>query len=212
MVTDGNVSKPHLRVEEREFQACVHLRTGREAYALQEHFIYRLENEGLRREVLGHRHTVLSRLYSQSVACIAIVANRSHTGQGQVSTHFNSCCSLDTHVTFVNTGHSLVNERTSLIVIVTVQLGTVPTLCEESGNTTANDRVVELIREVSRSNFLTGCIEVLQVLRLVVGVDIAYYSIVYTLRDICIACVRGTGLCQSVEFQAITTVDLIGGA
>ena len=103
----------------------------------------------------------------------------------------------------------MIDERTCLIVVVTVQLGSIPTLGEETGDTTANNRVVELIGQVTGNNFLACCIEFSQALGIVVNVDIIYYAVVYTLRNISIACERSARLSQRIDFQTVTSVNLI---
>ena len=41
------------------------------------------------------------------------------------------------------------------------------------------------------------------------GIDIGNDAVVYTLRDICIACVRRAGLCNRIEFQTVASVNLV---
>ena len=40
-------------------------------------------------------------------------------------------------------------------------------------------------------------------------VDILHHAVVYALRNICITCVRGTGLRQCVQFKTVTAVNLV---
>ena len=209
MVAYRNVCKPHLRVEERQLQAGIDLRTGREFKTLQKHLVHRFKNETSGREIFGHRHTVFSGADCDSVAGVAVVTDGCHTRQGEVGTHLNCQGSLDTHVAFVNAGHRLIDERTCLVIVVAVELCSVPGLGEETGYTTANDRVVELIGQVSSCNLLTRCIEIYETLGIVVCIDGAYNGVVYTLRDIGIACVRSTCLGYSIQLQVVTTVDLV---
>ena len=136
-------------MEEREFEAGVYLRTAGEFETLEQHLIRCLEDECFRYVILRHRHTVLGRSYGDSVTGVAVVAYRSGTRQGEVVTQFDSGSELNAQIAFVDTCHCLVHERTCLIVIIAVELCAVPTLGEESGQTTANDRVVELVGEVS---------------------------------------------------------------
>ena len=118
-------------------------------------------------------------------------------------------CSLNSHVAFVNTGHRLVDKGSCLVVVVAVQLGSAPTLGEESRDTSADNRVVEFICQVCGNNFLARCVEIFQILCVVVCIDGRNDAVVYTLRNICIACERSACLCQCVYFQVVTTVNLV---
>ena len=212
MVVDGDVKEPHLRMEEAEFEAGVGLRTGREVQALEQHFIAYLVDQLFGDVILRHRHAVFGRGDGHSVAGVAVVAYGSCSGEGEVVTEFDGDSCLDTHVTLADLGERLVDEGTGLIIVVTVELGSVPTLGEESGNTTTYDRVVELIGQVGRCDLLAGCIEICEVLSCIMYVDLIDHAVMDTLRDISIAYVRRACLCDRVEFQAVTTVDLVGCA
>ena len=209
MVADRHIREPHLRMEEAELEAGVGLRTGRDMKALEQHFVANLEDMLLRYQVLRHRHSVLRRSDGGRIARISVVAYRSHTGEGEIGTELNSDGCLNTHVAFVNLRQSLVDEGTSLVVIVTVELRSVPTLGEESRHTTADNWVVELVGQVAGNHFLAGGIELLEIRRFVVNIDFIQHAVVDTLRDIGIACVRSACLCQRIQFQAVTTVNLV---
>ena len=136
-------------MEETQFQAGIHLWTCSHAQAFDEYAIAQLKDWSFVQVIsctvafVCQSHTIFRRGDSQGVAGIAVVAYADYTCQGEVGAQFHGSSSFYTTVAAVDTCNRLVNKGACFIIVVTIELGAIPELGEESCHTTTNDRVVE---------------------------------------------------------------------
>ena len=152
-----------------------------------------VDNHG---QLLGEEvHAVLGAHRTPAVVGVFVAGIGTGSRHGEAVVEFHAHTGLDTHVTLVHARESVVYIGAELVVVVTRALHSVAELGEECRYTTFYHRRIQLIGEVAREYLLR--------------LQTPYLRILHTGSHIGIAGQRGTRLGQSVERQAVVTVDLI---
>ena len=139
-------------MEEAELQATIELRASSHVQTFEQYAIAQLIDRTL--SILCQCHTILSRGNGEGIAGIAIVADAQRTCEGEIQAQLDSSSCLYTHMAAIDATQRLIHEGTCLIVVISIELGAIPYLCEESCHTTTHQRIVERIGQVTTYHLL----------------------------------------------------------